>query len=53
MPAEMLEQFDNEGAGAGGGIEDLDAAIDQVLAEMLFDSQSVERIMKRTISPGV
>ena len=36
VAAEAFEQFDDEGAGAGGGIEDFHPAVDQVLAEVLL-----------------
>ena len=35
-PAEVFEQLDDEGARAGGGVEDLDAPVDQALAEVLL-----------------
>ena len=36
LAAKMLQQFADEGAGAGGRIEDLDVPVDQGLAEMLL-----------------
>jgi len=53
IPAEMFKQFDDESAGAGRRVEDFNAAITQVLTEMLLAQPVADRIMKRTISPGV
>ena len=36
LAAEVLDQFGDEGAGAGGGIEDFHLLVDQRLAEMLL-----------------
>ena len=36
LAAEVLDQFADEGAGAGRGVEDLDVLVDQVLAEVLL-----------------
>src|SRR5208282_6416759 len=38
LAAEMLDQLDDEGAGAGGRVEDLDIPIDQLSAEILIKS---------------
>ena len=38
LAAEMLDQFDDEGAGAGGRVEDLDIPVDQLSAEILIKS---------------
>ncbi len=36
LATEMLDQFRNEGAGAGGGVEDFNIAVDQRFAEVLL-----------------
>ena len=49
-----LEQPDDEGAGAGEGVEDVDALVGEALAELGWRStSSAERRMKSTISTGV
>ena len=36
LAAEVFDQLADEGAGAGGGIEDVDVLVDQVAAEVLL-----------------